>query len=223
MIGANVSTLSTNYISTLTPEEIEVLRDYTNWGYIFLAKVFTNRLDNNDIFTFGDDDYERKISQIITILENAPPLDEPIKVFHGTKIHETNNMFDSCGKKKCDVRGLFLSTTSNKDVALTYSKGECCLYEIELQDGVKCLDVSSVSAFEEESEILLPPMSFFECVGERIEYDVHYIDTNLNKPKTKAEVRIISLKTCASGRYSTVMRMNLVENHTLDKILKNLQ
>ena len=69
----------------------------------------------------------------------------------------------------------FLSTSTNKDVAVSYidtEKGLPILFEFEVGSIDRGAPISFLSQFPGEDEILIPPMSFLEVTGEPFTMDV---------------------------------------------------
>lgn len=129
-----------DYINLLEPHLKKSLEYYTTSEY----KELNNYVRNNRIMS---KEHREHYNNILDIFE-GPILRNTITVYRGmTKRYK---MFDTQG---------FISTSTNKEVAKSFSKGSsCCLYIITLTPGeYTILPLSEISEMPEEEEVLLPP------------------------------------------------------------------
>lgn len=75
----------------------------------------------------------------------------------------------------------FLSTTLNRDVAVNYvGEGEMpVLFEFEVGDIDRGASISFLSQYPGEDEILIPPLSYMEVVGESFQLDTGSVIVNV--------------------------------------------
>ena len=96
-----------------------------------------------------------------------------------------------------------MSTSTDKNVALEYTRGRTgVVFEIDMGMIDKGADLSTISQYTGESEILFGPLTGLEVLNTRIEAGVLVISTRLNcnlKSETIEEMQG-RMKREASGR-----------------------
>ena len=121
-----------------------------------LYNLYKNILENvknmkKNILTLCIDRY---IADLSTIIENAPATTKTMKVYRGV---EDDYYFKNRKKNVYFKNETFVSTSFNPDIAHIFKNkyNKCCISEITLLPGTKCLWISGVSHFPGENEILL--------------------------------------------------------------------
>ena len=129
----------------LSKKEMDLLIDYTDSAEPFKKKEKKNML--KDIF------------------KKAPPLDYPLMVYRGVTYDYTTN-------KKYFLSNVFVSTSLELHVAFGFmskaKQDNCCLMQILLPKGTRCLYLPILSIYPEEQEILLPADTPFQILQKNL-------------------------------------------------------
>ena len=132
-----------DYLISLTQDEIQSLRFYTN------DCALSNTLVRKGKKLF--DAENRYYSNILKIFSNGPKITEALTVYRGVKLKSVHDCRDYSG---------FISTTIRKDVSeeFTSSSSKCCVFKIIVPPGdYTVLPLYHISEYPSEEEILLPP------------------------------------------------------------------
>jgi len=130
-----------NYIAALDKHLKDSLIYYTTPEY----KELNNSLRNNRMMS---SEHKQHYDNILDIFEAGPTMKTVLTVYRGmTKRYK---MFEN---------EVFISTSTSKKVAKTFSRGgSCCLYIITLTPGqYTILPLDTISEIPDEYEVLLPP------------------------------------------------------------------
>jgi hypothetical protein len=176
-----------DYINLLEPHLKKSLQYYTTSEY----KELNNSVRNNMIMS---KEHREHYNNILDIFQ-GPILRNSITVYRGmTKRYK---MFDTQG---------FISTSTNKEIAKSFTKGSsCCLYIITLTPGeYTILPLSEISDIPEE-EVLLPPGDL------SIQMIVPYTD-----PENKENVDIVYCTFIPNN--AEIMQNNLDISEKFDKV-----
>lgn len=188
-----------DYLNGLSDRQRDIINIYTKYGdkfvnsllrgtpmnYMRLLNTAMNNSDNPFIHQHKDatnetvinaryrDNITEYIQQFIKELQDiilaAPRLTRPITVFKG--IRE-----DSFLKGGHFVEKGFSSTSFRLDSALMFSRGECCILEINLQPSVPCIVAGHFSRRRGEYEITLIPNVIFEQGESQMKYVITDMD-----------------------------------------------
>lgn len=109
------------------------------------------------------------IKELHDIILAAPRLTRPITVFKG--IGEDSYLTEGHFIEKG-----FSSTSFRLDSALMFSKGECCILEIDLHPSVPCILAGHFSKRRGEFEITLIPNVIFEQITTKMKYIITDMD-----------------------------------------------
>ena len=137
--------LQTNFMkNNLSKSEKEAIVDYSGSDYY---KEFNETLRDK-----GKNALRGKLLSIYeglnSIFSRIPSLSFPILTYRGIRGDTVNVGY---------LEKQFISTTMAKDVALEFKRENCCLMEITIPAGVKCLPIFEYSENKDEYEIVLPP------------------------------------------------------------------
>lgn len=139
---------------------------------------------NKNYFIFVIDLIIMFINDLINIINNSPPTPE-LKVYRGTKNYyysKDNNILINYG---------FASTSNKQKIAYTFTGKKCCLFNVTIPKGTKCIYLSLLQLIDQnmkydESEIVLSPYSSFKLedinkyskYSDIDEYNITYQESN---------------------------------------------
>lgn len=138
--------------------------------FIHQHKDATNETAINARYRENITEYiQQFIKELQDIILAAPKLTRPITVFKGIGEDSflTGGHFIEKG---------FSSTSFRLDSALMFSRGECCILEIDLQPSVPCILAGHFSKQRGEFEITLMPNVIFEQVKIKMKYIITDMD-----------------------------------------------
>jgi len=128
------------------PKIIKDLIDYTHEDYRKINTLL--RTTKGNLSEISDDNVEKKKIQNIDLLFSlVDPITKPITLFRGVRKEQyTKEDFG------------YVSTSFDMEIPMEYvnAREQCCLIEITLPVGTKCLCIESISRYEGEKEVLLP-------------------------------------------------------------------
>lgn len=128
------------YLQDLLPNDFALVVDYSvsETNFIGVKKFF-------------------KQKRLASIINNAPPLEADLLVYRGI----TNDYFPK--KDNMFLNKRFISTTYALHAAFNFMGDfNCCLLQILLPKGTRCLFMPIVSVYPDECEILLPITTIFK-------------------------------------------------------------
>jgi hypothetical protein len=96
------------------------------------------------------------IDQLLSAMKPMKSIKSSLVSFYGFFYRGDNNSLLS---KKSYIKETFISVSTDKDQALTYSSKNCCLYQITIDDHVSCLKTGI------ENEILIEPQSYWKYIS----------------------------------------------------------
>ena len=147
------------------PKAVEDINDYTGFAFSRINRLIRQHKGNlNDI---DDDIAEKKqIKNIDLLFSLVDPITKPITLYRGVK-------YEQFAKEDYS----YVSTSYNMSAPYQYidKRNHCCLMEITLPVGTKCLFVESVSNYSDEKEVLLPRNGNFVLTAvakSQNEYDI---------------------------------------------------
>lgn len=131
-------------ISIFSEEILNSIKDYTGQEYQcingFLRTNGTQVPDGCDLNLI-----QTNIENIDKAFLLTKPLENSITVFRGVR------------KKEYIKTKSFMSTSTDKDTALSFAVGKkCCMLVITVPAGSQVLDIAQISSYKAENEILLP-------------------------------------------------------------------
>jgi hypothetical protein len=143
--------------------DYNVLRTSYEPPYTHLTEQidYVNKLDRklrNELITYteGSSDIRRHLTKpentslsylknsvinMDKIFSDVPPLKKTITLFSGA-----GNIFDSKS---------YISSSTDVNVALFFSGGDCCLYVLNVGKGVNVLPIEGISVFQDEKEVII--------------------------------------------------------------------
>lgn len=130
--------------NSLTPSEKEAITDYSSDEYY---KEFNETMRNK-----GASELQGELLSIYegltSVFSRIPPLSFPVLVYRGIRGDTVNVNY---------LEKQFISTTLDRAVALAFKREKCCLMEITIPAGVKCMPIFEYSESKDEYEVVLPP------------------------------------------------------------------
>jgi hypothetical protein len=161
---------------------VEALKSYTGFGFSRINKILRDTKGNIESIDEGDKT-KREVMLIDALFSLADPLTEPITLYRGVRLEAFTK--EDYG---------FISTTYNIQQASNYANLKCCIMEINVPVGTRCIFVEKISHYEHEKEVLLPRNGKFvltsvgrsEDPNQKDRYFITFI------PNTSVEVRGIS-------------------------------
>jgi hypothetical protein len=152
----------------ITEQERGALRDYIGYNY----------QEINNLLRSGSGEISDTIALIDNVFNRVPPIEDPILVYRGIKqgLFVDDKMTDKA----------IVSTSLDKNVAFSFSSGECCILNITLPKGSKVLPLFDKKTGSAENEILLKrdskfitlrnyKLPFSNAPYNKIHYDVVYV------------------------------------------------
>jgi len=134
------------YIKNLKITDLELLIDYS--------------FDQNDFIGIKNLEKQKRLKKII---DNSPPLEYDLIVYRGI----TNDYLSQ--QKKYFVNERFVSTSYLLHEAFKFMGDKCCIIQILLSKGTKCIFMPILSVYPEEGEILLPKGIVFKVLKKNME------------------------------------------------------
>jgi len=129
------------FLKKQNPKIVKNLIDYTHEDYTKINTLL--RTHKGNLEQVSDDNIEN-IDLLFFLVD---PITKPITVFRG--VRKEQYIKEDFG---------YISTSYDMSIPLEYinTREQCCLMEIFLPVGTKCLCIESISRYDEESEVLLP-------------------------------------------------------------------
>lgn len=154
-----------HFISTLKNKELQVIKDYTYENYINVNKYLRHSVNSSH-----DTEMDNIVKVLDDVFKKVPPTNEDVIVYRGVKF-ETQVPTDFID------RG-YVSTSTDKRIALNISDYECCVFKIIIPSGSHVLPIINCTYYPNELEVLLPLNSEFGIVGRKdnkvyVEYIEH--------------------------------------------------
>lgn len=147
--------LQFTYLRSLSEEEKNVIREYTQGGYITLNEGLRLRLplDQHDTYMLGVLD---------RIFANAPPIKDPMYVYRGYSAPSTRNFIKTGG---------FISATGHKATSMRFidPSTRCCMMRILVPAGAKMLPIMEISRYPEEREVLISRHGILHATSKSID------------------------------------------------------
>jgi len=170
-----------DYIKDLPSKSIELLIDYSSDQTLFIGlKNFW------------------KQRQLASIIENSPPLESDLIVNRGI----SKDYFPK--KNKMFLNKRFVSTTYALHPAFRFMGNlECCVLQILLPKGTRCIFMPIISVYPEESEILLPINTTFKILNKDITSINDTWKLNQSPESYPFQKKIIKVKI--PGRFKSFM------------------
>lgn len=139
------------YVQSL-PEKIKnALNKYTTEYY----KKVNDYLEND---SQNKDEFDMIIRYIDIAIYNAPKLKSSLTLYRGLNLPEVSISKGKGSRVLFNYKGNYkgyISTTLDKTIAETYTRGSCCVLEISVPKGTPVLYLSELSEFTQEDEVLL--------------------------------------------------------------------
>jgi len=166
----------------LNPVALESLKEYTGFAFYQMNQILREVQCDVEAIP-ADKEEKQKILNIDSLFDMIDPITEPITLYRGVRLQEfTKEDFG------------FISTSYNIQKALSYTSFNCCLMEINVPVGTKCIFLESISNYEDEQEVLLPRNGKFVLTSVAVSTDSsekdRYFITFI--PKTSVESRSLT-------------------------------
>jgi len=128
------------------PKAVDDLNDYTGFAFSMINKLI--RQHKGDLSKIANDNVVKKqIENIDLLFSLVDPITKPITLYRGVRFEQFASENYS-----------YVSTSYDESVPMQYidRKNHCCIIEITVPVGTKCLFLESISRYSNEKEVLLP-------------------------------------------------------------------
>jgi len=196
----------------LNPDMIKTLEIYTGPGYKKINKVLRETKGNIDSLPESDET-KKDIMLIDKLFSRADPITEPITLYRGVGREAYTTKQDYAFiSASCEIETAVVFTNLY-NLELEKKKGErrtCCLIEINVPVGTRCIFLEEISLNPGEKEVLLPRNGKFILTSVGLSTDSSNLDTYFVTfvPHTAEEF--------------TVMSDTIVKGHEKLKILEKV-
>jgi hypothetical protein len=110
------------------------------------------------------------LDEIADIFEQAPVLEESIILYRGN----SRNVMDNKA---------YISTSSDPEIAMQFTRNDCCFYTITVSAGCKAIPLVTISEHPDESEYLLDKGGQYVVTTSRIDKGILHIYVTLLPPQ----------------------------------------
>jgi SPP1 gp7 family putative phage head morphogenesis protein len=161
---------------TLTPDEIQALKDYQNTEYTPINNIL--RIPRATLEKYNEQNYDKlnpvtwrkkqkAIDALNQMITKAPPLEEPIVVFRGIKGDAAEKLASLRVGSTYKEPG-FVSTSMSQEVGYRFMGDEGVLLEIVVPKGTKGVSVEAfITSTNAEFEWLMAPGTRFKVIGKQ--------------------------------------------------------
>ena len=168
-----LSQIHEQYYRKLKNKYRDALEFYSGAGYKAINNCLRTgtSIPNNTFPKESQKEFEKKIkkftSDLITIINNAPVLTQPITVFRAIEPTLAFKLPKLNPGDTTDLFSKYIISTSTKPALSSkiFAGKQCCLFALHLPIGSHCFFLGKNSFLPEEFEILLPPGYSFKIVS----------------------------------------------------------
>ena len=195
-LDARNEQLEEKEIGKLSMQEFQAARLYTGPMYMKynavlrglgeegLPKIKKKVLFEDMMRLCGDSRYVTTLHCISSAIVKLSRLAKPQTVYRGLAGRVLPSEF-WLGQGHGGVEFAFMSTTADREVAMTYAKAEVreaasCVMEVKMGMINRGADLSWLSQYPHEKEITFPPYTGLEVLGTRVEKSVLVVELRLN-------------------------------------------
>jgi hypothetical protein len=128
------------------PKAVDDLNNYTGFAFSAINRLL--RKQKGDLTTIPDDNVEKKqIDNIDLLFSLVDPITKPITLYRGVRLEQFTSEDYA-----------YLSTSYDISAPMQYVDhiNHCCVIELAIPVGTKCLFLESISRYSNEKEVLLP-------------------------------------------------------------------
>ena len=192
--------------SIFCKEIVHSIQEYTNYQYSCINGFLrTGQIKDGCNETL----MKHHIKNIDTAFRLTTPLEYPLVVYRGVR------------KREYITTKSYMSTSIEETTAITFARDNCCMLVITIPAGSKVLNLTELSVFTGEQEILLPRNSELYIVSENYNqtYEMNYIHLTYIPKESKK----VAHQTTARGAIKEIKKSSVtkkVNKITKDKLLQ---
>ena len=149
----------------MTDEERAVVEYYTGGESLWINNLLRKTSGYSELTTSQKNEICEKVDTLTNLIYKASPSTAAATVYRGTEHIESTWANSPQGTNLPHTSNAFVSTTFDPEVALDFAGDESgrngVLLILTLPSGTRSLHLGGSSAWADEQEVLLPPMSNF--------------------------------------------------------------
>ncbi len=162
------------YLLSLSEEDKNVIRSYTQGGYISLNESLRHKLPL--------DQHDTHMLEVLDrIFERAPSIKDPMFAYRGYSAPSSSTFVKSGG---------FISATGHAARAQRFMNPEtrCCMMRITVPAGAKMLPIMGISQFPEERELLISRHGTLHVTAKSVDAQGMSIVDTIYTPHVEIEI-----------------------------------